>query len=138
MAERQQISIDVPVEKIDEDKRLVFGWASVTTDDQGNVLVDKQGDRISDLWELEKAAYSYVVNSRDGGVNHAKRGVAELVESMVFTPEKLQKMGLPADAVPAGWWVGYRVSDDDVWAGVKSGEYRMFSVHGTGTRKAVA
>jgi hypothetical protein len=46
-------------------------------------------------------------------------------------------MGIPAGTVPLGWWVGFRVTDDEVWKAVKDGRYRMFSVHGRGTRKAL-
>jgi hypothetical protein len=130
---RMDFAIDVPIAKVDTDQRLAFGWASVTVDVDGSPLVDKDGDVI-DVQELEKAAYRYVMGSRDGGVNHQRRGVAKLVESFVVTPEKLVKMGLSPYAVPAGWWVGFQFNDEDVWQGVKSGEFGMLSVHGTGVR----
>lgn len=126
--------IEVPIEKIDEDNRLAFGWASMIVDDDGSYLVDKQGDMIDDVWELEQAAYRFMTTSRDGGVSHTRRGVSRLVESFVVTPEKLVKMGLPPDAVPPGWWVGFEFTDPDVWQGVKSGRFSMFSIHGTGVR----
>jgi hypothetical protein len=126
--------VEVPIAKVDSDKRLAFGWASVTVDDDGSVLVDKQGDTISSLWELEKAAYTYVLKSRDASDRHTRRGVAELVESMVVTPEKLVKMGLPPDAISPGWWVGFLVRDDAVWQGVKKGDYESFSIGGWGDR----
>jgi len=52
----------------------------------------------------------------------------------MVTPEKLQKMGLPEGSLPIGWWVGYKISDQDVWEGVKKGKYTQFSVHGKGRR----
>ena len=39
-------------------------------------------------------------------------------------------MGLAKDALPLGWWVGFRVDDDAAWEGVKKGEYKMFSIQG--------
>lgn len=39
--------------------------------------------------------------------------------------------------MPVGWWIGFRVTDDDVWEKVKSGEYSMFSIGGTAIREEV-
>ena len=55
----------------------------------------------------------------------------------VFTKEKMQAMGLPEDALPQGWWIGFYIDDDDAWEKIKSGDYRMFSIEGTGTRVSV-
>jgi hypothetical protein len=67
----------------------------------------------------------------------------QLVESMVFTPEKLRAMA--TDTVtgevdheglevlkrlfPPRWWVGYKL-DPDAFDGVVSGKYTMFSIAG--------
>jgi hypothetical protein len=125
--------------KVDTDKRLAFGWASVTKLN-GLPVVDKQGDWITDD-DLEDAAYSYVVKSRKGGDMHRRVGdqpfhAADLVESFVLTPEKAERMGLPQDT-PMGWWVGFRVNDDDAWQEVKKGNRTGFSIHGSGRRREV-
>ncbi len=117
----------------DDDKRLVFGWANIAKDSDGRVVVDRQGDWTT-VDELEKAAYHYVLNSRDGGEQHLRTGVATVVESMVFTNEKLSKLGIPEGAVPEGWWVGFKIHDEEVWNGVKKGNYPDFSIHGSGKR----
>lgn len=129
-----EFTIDVPISKMDPDQRLAFGWANVAFRKDGSLVLDRQGDFVDDVAELEKTAYHYVLESRDAGQDHGRRGVAQLVESMVFTPEKLEKMGLAPDAVPLGWWTGYKVHDDEVWKGVKDGDYEMFSIHGLGRR----
>lgn len=129
-----EFTIDVPISKMDPDQRLAFGWANVAFRKDGTLVLDRQGDFVDDVGELEKTAYHYVLESRDAGQDHGRRGVAQLVESMVFTPEKLEKMGLAPDAVPLGWWTGYKVHDDEVWKGVKDGTYPMFSIHGMGRR----
>jgi hypothetical protein len=132
------VEFTVPISKIDTDKQLVFGWASVSKLDGADVL-DRQDD-ITPIEEVEPAAYAYVRSSRRGGHRHRRDdadqavAVSEMVESVVFTPEKLERMGLPPDAVPHGWWVGYKVTDSDVWDEVKNGELTGFSVHGTGKR----
>jgi hypothetical protein len=123
------------ISKVDDEQRLVFGYAYVCQNDTGQV-VDKSGDFVEDSEELAKAAYDFVLKSRDGGDWHKRVGVSTMVESVVFTPEKIAKMGLP-DTTPTGWWVGYKIHDDEVWGKVKDGTYSSFSVHGKGVRKEV-
>jgi hypothetical protein len=53
------------------------------------------------------------------------------------TPEKWEAMGIPEGTLPVGWWVGFKVNDAEVWKAVKDGKYKMFSVHGSGLRKAM-
>lgn len=123
--------------KFDEDKRLAFGWASVVQKD-GLPVIDRQGDYIS-AEDLEEAAYRYVLNSRIGGDMHKRAGeaphhVSDLVESFVITPEKIAKMGLPP-STPVGWWVGFKVHDEDTWQMVKKGGRTGFSIHGRGKRE---
>lgn len=125
------------ITKVDEDQRLVFGWASIGIDKNGGIIEDRQGDILDDPDEIEKAAYDFVLNSRDGGEMHVRKGVSTLVESVVFTPEKTRAMGIPDGTVPTGWWVGFKVNDEAVWKSVKDGKYTMFSVHGRGMRKAL-
>lgn len=124
------------VQKVDEDKRLVFGWANVSVDVGGNEVVDLQEDMIAPE-TLETAAYKFAELYRDGGEMHEKTGIAVMVESVVLTEEKQAAMGLDAGTLPVGWWIGFRVTDDDVWEKVKSGEYSMFSIGGTAIREEV-
>ena len=130
---------DGQISKVDEDKRQVFGWCSLTKVD-GEDVVDRQGDYIP-LEEVEKSAYNYVISSRKGGDMHKRDGdqalhTADMIESFVVTPEKLEKLGLPEDAMPQGWWVGFKVNDDEQWEGIKKGDRGFFSIHGKGKRKA--
>ena len=46
----------------------------------------------------------------------------------------MSALGIPDGTIPEGWWVGFRVSDPDVWEKVKDGTYKMFSIEGTGER----
>jgi hypothetical protein len=124
--------------KFDSDKHLAFGWASVSKVN-GLPVVDKQGDYI-DPDDLESAAYEYVLKSRVGGSMHQRDEndrpvkVADIVESMVFTDDKVAKMGLP-DNFNRGWWVGMKVHDEDTWSEVRKGGRTGFSIHGKGIRK---
>lgn len=124
--------------KTDPAKRLVFGWAYVSKDRDGKQVVDKSGDFVDDVEEIEKAAYKFVLDSRAGDADHTNVKGAEMVESIVFTEDKIEKLGLPVGSLPLGWWVGFKVHDDKTWERVEKGELVMFSVHGSGTRTSVS
>lgn len=125
--------------KADSDKRLVFGWASVSINVDGEQLEDRQKDMI-DPEDLEEAAYDYVLNFRDTGEEHIStmRKKGKLVESCVFTVEKQRAMGIPEGVVPVGWWIGFKIDDDDAWERVKNGTYKMFSIEGKANREPIA
>jgi Putative phage serine protease XkdF/Phage Mu protein F like protein len=123
-AKRADMVLDVL--KVDADKQLVFGWASVV-EKNGVAIIDKQGDIIP-VDELEGAAYDFVIHSRDQGDMHAKRRQGTIVESMMFTKEKQTALGI--DLGQVGWWVGFKVTDPDLWAAHKRGERPEFSIGG--------
>jgi hypothetical protein len=127
--------------KLDEDKQLAFGWASVVKYG-GLPVVDKQNDYI-DPEDLETAVYDYMIKSRKGGHMHKRDEadlpvhVSDIVESIVFTDEKIAKMGLP-DTMPRGWWIGTKIHDPEVWQEVKKGNLAGFSIHGKGRRREIS
>ena len=123
------------ITKSDEDQRLVFGWASVSERTNGEVVCDLQGDMVSPQ-ELENAVYEYVLNWHTGGEEHDPmlQNKCRMVESVVFTEEKLKAMGIPEGIVPLGWWIGFKVDDPQTWELVKNGTYQMFSIAGHGKR----
>lgn len=120
------------ITKRDEEQRIVFGWAYVAKRAGGEAVVDHSGDRVDNVGSLELSAYDYVLKSREGDVMHTRQKTSVLIESMMFTPEKCEALGLEKDALPVGWWVGFKILDDDAWEGVKSGKYTMFSIEGVG------
>ena len=122
--------------KSDDEKMLAFGWANVSMRVDGELIEDWQGD-IIEPEELESAAYEYVRLYGDGGEMHERGGVAVLIESVVFTEEKMQAMGIPAGTLPVGWWIGFKITDKDVWEKVKNGTYQMFSIEGEAERVEV-
>ena len=124
------------IKKSIEDKKQVFGWANVAEDEQGNIIEDYQGDTMT-ADELEKAAYEYVLKFRDTGERHNPelRKKGKMIESIVFTKEKLQALGLPENSLPCGWWVGFQITDDSTWQKIKKGEYHMFSIEGSAQRE---
>lgn len=122
------------IKKVDQDQQLVFGWLSIAQDAQGNTIVDADNDIIEPA-DLEKAAYTHVLKFRKAGENHESL-IGDLVESMVFTKEKQQALGIPDGILPCGWWVGYFI-EKNAFAKVKSQEYNSFSIGGRGRREVV-
>lgn len=137
--------------KIDEAECLVFGYANVsvsktTAAGAGSEFYDLQEDRIPPE-ELEKAAYDHVLEFREADEMHKGNAIGRLVESIVFTPEKLVKfatdpvsgkldnddLAVLQKLFPPRWWVGYKL-DKAAFAKVKSGEYTMFSIAGEADR----
>lgn len=124
---------EIPIMKINDEKRQVFGWASVAVRVGGEVIEDSQEDVI-DIEVLEEAVYAYTTNFGVAGEMHEKSDVGKLIESVVFTKEKAYAMGIPENILPQGWWVGYEIYDDEVWEKVKNGTYSMFSIEGFAER----
>lgn len=130
--------------KLDPAKKQVFGWAYKSHGPDGSVIVDRSGEFIDDVAVLEESAYDYVLASRRGGNQHQRDEANEaihastMIESMVFTPEKIAKMGIPPGTIPQGaWWVGYQIHDDEVWKMFEDKRLTQFSIHGKGMKERV-
>ena len=123
------------IAKSDDEKMLAFGWANVSMRVDGELIEDWQGD-IIEPEELEAAAYEYVRLYGDGGEMHERGGVAVLIESVVFTEDKMAAMSIPVGTLPVGWWIGFKVTDKDVWEKIKNGTYSMLSIEGEAERVA--
>lgn len=121
------------VKKADDDKRQVFGFFSVV--EVGGVpVVDLQGDAIT-AKDLEESVYKYMKFSRMGDERHDGRCKAVLIESMFFSKEKQEALGIDLGFV--GWWGGFEIIDPAMWEKVKAGEYKSFSIGGAGRRERV-
>lgn len=121
------------ITKVDDDKRLVWGWASVSTR-KGAPVEDLQGDMI-DTEDLVVAAHGFMKDYRVGGSMHSEMGIGTVVESMVFTKELQNALGI--DLGMEGWLIAVKVDSEAVWKRVKSGELRAFSIGGSGRRESV-
>lgn len=122
------------IEKVDEEQRIVAGWASVI-EQGGEAVVDLQGDVIDEA-DLVKAAHAFVSDARVGKAMHDGEPVAEVVESVVFTAETQKALGVELGKV--GWWIAMKVHDGAVWDRVKSGELGAFSIGGQATPEEIA
>lgn len=131
--EEFEIGLQFEIMKTDDEKRMVYGFASVSSVN-GAELVDLQGDVI-DMAELTKAAHEFMSNARVGGDMHTTMGTGEIVESMVIDGSLKKVLGITRPE--EGWFIGYKVTDDGVWKNVKEGKYAGFSIGGTGVRVPV-
>ena len=115
-------------------QKLVFGFANVTVQEDGSAPFDWQGDMIkTDV--LEAAAYNYVLSHGVANQEHLPgTECGWLVESFMFTKEKMAVLGIPEGTVPEGWWVGFYIPDPEVYAKVIDGTYNMFSIEGRAVR----
>jgi hypothetical protein len=120
--------------KRDDEKRLVWGWASVI-EENGEVVVDVQGD-VLDEGELMTAAHDFVTEARAGKLMHQGRRIGRVVESLVFTKALQKALGI--DLGKVGWFICMKVEDDRVWAAVKDGTLRAFSIGGSSRRVKIA
>ncbi len=139
MAESENITEQprkLKIIKSDDDKRLVFGWANIAVRAGGEQIVDFQEDAV-DPADLENAAYDYVAEFGSAGEMHKRGGVGQVVESIVFTKEKADALGIPPNVLPEGWWIGFKINDNEVWKKIKSGEYSMFSIEGKAVREPI-
>lgn len=122
------------IAKYYDDEQLIFGWASVAKDTSGQRPIDWQGDVI-DAEDLEPAVYDFVLNYGESNDSHLPDTVnGKVVESVMFTKEKMQSMGIPAGIVPEGWWCGFKIDKREDYLKVKSGEYQAFSIEGSAVR----
>lgn len=130
------------IEKVDDERGQVFGWAYVFSKD-GQPVVDHSGDVI-DTPEardaFEKAFHDYVLEHRTGDLDHETFGVSKLVEAFILTEEKAEAMGITTPV--EGAWVGYEIDRSTeagrkAWELVKTGERPAFSIVGSGTRETI-
>lgn len=123
----------VEIEKTDDEQRMVWGWAYLCIDDAGHQVVDHSGD-VVDMGEVQKAAEDFMLSSRVGGVMHKDQG-GFVSQSIVVTDEIAAELGLTTRK--RGWFIGFKVSDDDAWQKVKDGTLRAFSIGGTANPEAI-
>jgi hypothetical protein len=126
-----------PIQKIDDERQIVYAWASVIT--KNNIAVeDSQGDKIAPETLLD-CAHEFITESRKGGFMHVPDlQVGNIVESMVFTYDLQKSLGVKivnkAGEHIEGWLVGYHVDSQTLWKRVKSGDFAELSIGGLGVR----
>ena len=119
--------------KINDEERIVWGWASVVSVD-GKPMVDLQGDIISPE-VMTKAADRFMLDVRVAKAMHDGAQIGEVIHSFPLTKALGEALGV--HSALEGWIVAMKVHDDGVWNRVKSGELAAFSIGGIGKRNAV-
>lgn len=123
----------VAIVKVAEDQRMVYGWASVISEG-GIPHVDTQGDVIH-ADDLVKATTDFMADARLAKSMHAGEGIGEVLHSFPLTAELAKSLGV--ESANEGWIVGVKVHDDGVWALVKSGDLKAFSIGGNASREEI-
>lgn len=111
MSDLEKFDIFVPLAKVDEKQRMVWGWASTERKDlQGEIIK-------SDAIKKALPDYMEWANIRE---MHRASAVGIAKEADV------RPMGNGED----GLWLGAKIVDDDAWTKVEEGVYKGFSVGG--------
>ena len=124
------LTVQATIAKADDSQQRIFGWASIAVTKAGEPVIDLQGDMI-DIEDLEEGWYDYVRESGELDFAHMGACRGQMIEAMVFTPEKLAALDLPPGSLPLGAWVGFYVPDKQDYAVIKQRGYLMFSIAGT-------
>lgn len=126
--------VETQVLKMDDEQRIVYGWASVVTED-GEPVVDTQGDVITPE-EMEKMANDFMLDVRKAKAMHTGGQVGEVIHSIPLTNELMKAFDIYSDR--EGWLVAFKIYDDDAWEKVRSGEFQALSIGGkAGSREKV-
>ena len=104
--EKNKTNLFVPFQKIDKEKRMVYGYVSTDTKDSQGEIVEKEA--IKKAW----SDYMKWANIRE---MHQPSAVGVTKEYM-FDDK--------------GTWVGAKIVDKDAWTKVKEGVYKGFSIGG--------
>ena len=123
---KNDTNIEGEVLKLDDEQRLVYGWASVITKG-GEPVIDRQGDVIK-ANTLVKAVNKFMEHARVGKQMHSGDQIGMVLHSWPVTEEICKAVGIQSDQ--EGWLVAFKVYDDEVWSRVKSGELKAFSIGG--------
>lgn len=117
--------------KVDTERRIVWGWASVCTM-KGETVTDLQGDRIAPA-QMEKMADRFMRSARAAKAMHYGDDVGEVIHSFPMTKELADAFGIQSER--EGWITGTYIKSDEEWAKVRNGTYKGLSIGGRARRK---
>lgn len=123
----------VLLQKIDEEKRMVYGPAMIP--DLPILRVTKDGEPFYIKFPkavVEKMAHRYFIQNMHQNMteDHAKPVKdSVVVESWLKAGEQDKSIALGFESMEDGtWFVGSKVNNDNLWARIKAGEVRGFSI----------
>jgi hypothetical protein len=126
-----QKSYDFEVLKRDEEQRVVWGWAYVSTVD-GELQVDTQGDSVEPD-EMVLMANEFMKGARHAKAMHTGEARGEIIHSFPMTKNLAQQFGIETNK--EGWIIGMHLSDDEAWEATKSDDFTGFSIGGRATSR---
>jgi hypothetical protein len=133
MSEMTKINVTAEILKRDDEERLVYGWAYVSTV-KGDISLDHSGEFIRPE-QLAKATTNFMLSMRTAKRMHSGGKIGEVVHSMPITNDVAKALGIQSDR--EGWLVAVKVYDDQVWQDVKSGKLAAFSIGGRALKEMV-
>lgn len=111
--------LTAPIVFKNDEKRIVQGPVLIPNEE------DTDGDVVSKE-KIEEVAHQFVEDYGNIDIQHSTQNVGKMVESYV-TPVELK--GQDGEVIPKGsWMLGVRVTNDNVWKSVKSGDIGGFSI----------
>lgn len=119
--------------KFNDEQRMVYGWASVISEN-GRPVIDTQGDVIEPA-ELENATAEFMADVRTAKEMHRGGQIGTVVHSLPLTADIAKSLGI--QTTREGWIVGMKVHDEATWQRVKSGALRAFSIGAKAIREEI-
>ena len=119
--------------KADEDQRIVYGWASVISEN-GVDVEDLQGDVIK-AEELVSSTTEFMKTVRTAKAMHQGDKIGTVVHSLPLTAEIAKSLDI--ETTREGWIVGMHIESDEIWKSVKEGTLKAFSIGGSGVREKI-
>jgi len=133
VSEMTKVKVECQILKQDDEERLVYGWAYVSTE-KGEISLDHSGEFVRPE-QIAKAATNFMLSMRTAKSMHTGGKIGEVVHSMPLTNEISKALGIQSDR--EGWMVAIKVYDDQVWQDVKSGKLAAFSIGGKALKELV-
>ena len=128
MDKSSNINSSVSIIKADDEQRIVWGWASVATEN-GEPVFDVHGDHIP-MEELTKASVDFMRNYRVGKREHFGKQTSDVIAMLPLSKSLADALGVQTNR--EGLIVGFKVYDDQTWSDIKSGDLPAFSIGGRG------
>lgn len=115
----EQIAMFIPITKVNEQRREVWGWAAIEEPDNSDEILDYESSKPHFL------DWSNRAQKRSGGKSLGN------VRSMHQNVAAGKLIELRPDDVSKGFYVGAKIIDDNEWKKVEQGVYTGFSVGGS-------
>jgi hypothetical protein len=126
----------------DDSNHFLFGWAYVAKKLNGEQVIDHSEEFVKEenFVDLELATYLFNIAYRQSDIRHSCIAKGYLIDSMVFTREKVEAMrksGKLDGDIALGVWMGFWFPEDEDWNTIKEMKAPMFSLYGKAIKELV-